>query len=172
MRGSGIHYNGSGATTRVELEYFQTLTLTDSKNLWPPINVIRIIPREGKAWGHYHELASKPWAAMVQEVSGEAYSHALHGWLVPLAREMGNPPAARVRRLPREYRWCALSSPRGLCISAGSNCRICGNMPECFTPRDAGEEGGDLLQFVRVTILGIKEVRHALVVVGSEFVML
>ena len=61
-------------------------------------------------------------------MSGELLSHALHGRVMPLFRELGAPPAARLRRKADQK--CSLAD--GRCVGATSNCYPCEKLPDCY----------------------------------------
>ena len=93
---------------------------------WGVFNVMRPIPRNGNPWGVLAPLKGTPWEAALPIVTGEAMSHALHGWSVPLVREIGPKPGSRKVRGGTQ---CGLYAK---CITADSKCHASGPPPDCY----------------------------------------
>jgi hypothetical protein len=115
-------------------------------------------PTPEAPWGFLEPLRGTPWAVGVREVSGESFSHALHGYTLPLSRALGRPPRANARHIPFEVGVCTLHEACALY-----------NPKTCVPSKDTLEcyEGvnGIVSWVVRAWASG----RHTVVVVGSEF---
>lgn len=122
-------------------------------------------PREGCPWGILEPLRGTAWAKLVRPVSGEALSHAVHGWATPLVREFGPHPHAVLRRYSIP---CALSSG-DQCIGATPKCRPGQDMPDCYEP--PGVERA-LRQALLTALLNLWNGRHVLTIEGAEFSLL
>lgn len=123
------------------------------------------LPRDGDAWGVAAPLRGTAWHGLVRTVSGEALSHAVHGWATPLVRELGPDPHATMRRIPTP---CALSSG-GQCVGATPECRPGRKMPDCYDPPDVDPDVGGV---VTTVLLDLRAGRHVVAVDGPEFVLL
>lgn len=135
---------------------FREITLTDPEQ--GRILLMVALPVGDDPWGCLAPLRGTPWEAQVQVVSGEAFSHALHGWATPLMREIGRPPYVRADRIPPEAGRCILY---GACGGASRFCRPGPKTPECYEAA--------VPVAVRM-VLAWKEGRHVIVVQGPEFV--
>jgi hypothetical protein len=93
---------------------------------WGDLRVCRPIPRLQDAWGVLAPLRGTPWGDALPIISGDAMSHALHGWAMPLVRELGPKPSSRGVEAPV---MCALFDT---CITAGPKCHPFGPSPECY----------------------------------------
>jgi hypothetical protein len=94
--------------------------------VWGEISVCRPTPRDGDPWGVLAPLRDTPWGEVLPVVSGDAMSHALHGWVVPLVRELGPKPGTR--KVEGGTR-CGLYD---VCITAGPSCHVGGPPPGCY----------------------------------------
>jgi len=93
---------------------------------WGDLRVCRPIPRLQDAWGVLAPLRGTPWGDALPIVSGDAMSHALHGWAMPLVRELGATPSNRGVGAPTR---CSLYDS---CITAAPACHPFGPPPECY----------------------------------------
>ena len=101
-------------------------------------------------------------ARLIPVVTGEAYSHALHGHARPLMQVLGPPPEALLKMTP--VRECGLKLE---CILYDAKRCVPGKkLPECWTP--AGVPEAARLAAATVT-LAWAENRHVIVVEGAEF---
>jgi hypothetical protein len=130
---------------------------------WGTRRVLRPLPSVGDPWGILAPLRETPLRPLIPEVSGEAMSHALHGHVTPLMREIGPDPSALLRRAARIYPECA---ERKQCIAKSDRCVPSPKLPECFMPEGCTPELAEII--VRV-LLSWKEGRYVVVVVGDEF---
>jgi hypothetical protein len=144
------------------LDGFRQIDLRDREQ--GPVYLCVVTPKDGDSWGVLSPIQNTPWATLVQAVSGEALSHALHGWATPLIREMGPHPHAVAKRITTP---CALSKNRS-CAFAGALCKPGPWMPSCYEPPDMDTENALLINTV---LLALKEERFVIRVVGSEFVL-
>lgn len=136
---------------------FREITITDPEQ--GRILLLVAIPIGEDSWGRLAPLRGTPWEAQIQVVTGEALSHALHGWATPLVRELGSPPYVRADRVPPEAGRCALY---GACVGSSRFCRPGPKTPECY--ESAVPVGS------RVA-LAWREGRHVVVVQGAEFAL-
>lgn len=127
------------------------------------IKLLISIPTELEPWGVLGVLRDTEWEGLIQVVSGEALSHALHGWATPLAREVGVSPRRRGLRLSEGAGRCALFQE---CLSAGAHCRP-GNkkLPSCYEAPHVTPEGSQVASRVA---LAWRENRLVVVVDGEE----
>ena len=138
--------------------YHHAFTLSDTP--WGTVQIIRILPREGNPWGPLGVLKDTPWGKLIPEVSGEAYSHALHGHIVPLMREIGPAPQHLLKQIPEDFRRCASAKQ---CLNfAAHTCHPCRKMPECYTPPGVDGIAAPVAQAWR-------DGSYVVVVVGDEF---
>jgi len=97
---------------------------------WKNIKLMIAVPRDGDIWGALAPLKETSWESLITVVSGEDLSHALHGWTVPLMRNIGIDPEKRGARVA-EF-WCAL---RKGCAGADGHCHTgSGKLPSCYEP--------------------------------------
>jgi hypothetical protein len=141
---------------------FHSFDLHDRE--WGVLRILRVVGRGGE-WGVLAPLRGTSWKALVSVVSGEAMSHALHRWATPLSRELGPPPSARIKRVPKAERWCELYLQKN-CILRGEKCYAGGEPPECYEA--SGVERRLVIPLRRV-VLAVSEGRYTVVVQGPEF---
>ena len=115
------------------------VTLTDAEQGRILLSVVGP-DREGP-WGELTPLLGTEWEGVVLAVSGESYSHALHGYATPLARELGPAPRHMFSRLPRRPP-CALAGP---CIGSSPDCYPNPRVPVCYALPDAALAVGTAL---------------------------
>ncbi len=138
---------------------FREIDLEDAEQ--GSIKLLHPLPRDGDPWGVLAPLRDTKWGSQIRVVSGEAYSHALHGWATPLARELGPEPRFCARRVDVI---CALHKS---CMGYRPKvCRPGVELPDCYEPSDL-EYPASMLA-VRVAIAW-KEGRYVVVVEGETF---
>lgn len=130
---------------------------------------------DDEPWGEYQCLQGTSWAQGIKEVGGEALSHALHGWLVPLKRELGRNPLVSAKRVTSEDGWCSL---QGACVGWNPDlCRPGGVAPSatkeagppgCYEAPTQSNDNRERGLKNRLASAW-KEGRHSIVVRGSEF---
>lgn len=141
---------------------FREITLTDSE--WGTILLLVATPKPDAPWGVLEPLRGTKWGEHVQEVSGMALSHALHGWATPLMREIGPDPKVRARRVPDDIGRCALTQG---CVGASPTCRPGPDSPPgCYEPSGVPTPDASA---VTTMVMAWKEGRYVLVVKGAEF---
>jgi hypothetical protein len=96
---------------------------------WGEVKVYRPTPRKGDPWGDLSVLKETTWGQFIYPVTGEAFSHALHGWATPLMRELGPQPLKVVSQIPPEDGICEHYDD---CIIARHDCIPSGPPPECY----------------------------------------
>ena len=145
----------------------------DSRH-WGAIKVLRPLPHEERhgdsliidPWGDLAPLRQEPdFAQLIPVVSGEVFSHALHGRAKPLMEVIGPEPEFQLKRLPERYRQCSL---RGDCVMYDA--RRCNptskKLPECWWP-EVVDEGSR--RAVAAVTLAWAEGRYVVIVEGDEF---
>lgn len=140
---------------------FQSFELSDDQ--WQDVKVLRVTPRGEDAWGVLSFIRETPWAEMVDVVSAEAYSHALHGWLTPLMRELSDGPLRQMQRLSCE-KVCTLKQ-NGMCGMASPDCEPGPATPDCYHPPVEGDWTS-----LAHAVLAARDGYHVVVVKGEEFV--
>lgn len=136
---------------------FRRIDLVDPQ--WGDIKLTVAVPQGGDPWGALAPLRGTPWGDQIQVVSGEALSHALHGWAAPLMREIGNPPETRSKRIPTDIAGCAL---REGCLGATEACRPGPELPGCYEPEGADPVAAEVA-------FAWRDGRYVVVVEGYEF---
>jgi hypothetical protein len=140
------------------------------------INLLRPLPsetREGDMlvidpWGELAPLRLVPaFAALLPVVSGEAFSHAMHGWMRPLMESIGPEPKYQLLRIPPPHNKCVLTSN---CIMHDlKRCQPRSKkLPECWTPEGLEESARRAMGIVT---LAWAENRYVVIVGGDEFVV-
>lgn len=117
-----------------------------------------------EGWGDAAGLVGTDWERAVRPVTGEAMSHALHGYALPLVRELGEDPRKVLRRLGGP---CRLSEG-DQCLGAGPQCVPGPKMPVCYEPPDVPET---MVSIAASIAAAMQEGYHVVRVVGSEFVV-
>lgn len=139
------------------------------------IQVLRPVPRETREgdtlvvdpWGDLAPIRMVPeFASLIPVVSGEVFSHALHGYLRPLMEVIGPEPEHQLIRIPAPHNRCSLAAD---CISYDrSRCQPrSSKLPECWAPE--GEQAARAAMAL-VTLAWV-EARYVIVVEGPEFVV-
>ncbi len=137
-----------------------------------PDKIFLLVTRGSREnWGELEPLRGSSWEHGVQIISGEAYSHALHGFFLPLQKELGRDPQASARRvLPKEGEClmrenCIKWHPE-LCRPGGKLKKEVGP-PDCYSPPiEAAPDSPVVKLFTEVT-LAWKENRYTVVVTGE-----
>ena len=143
---------GEGATVRPPREY-DIPTETQGT-----ISLSVSHPTPEAPWGIFEPLRGTVWAIGIREVAGDVFSHALHGYTLPLSRALGRPPLANAKRIPLEKSLCTL---HGVCAFYDKRtCRPSEDTPDCY-------EG--VLEVVSWVVRAWSAGRHTVVVTGSEF---
>lgn len=126
-------------------------------------------PRRGRdLWGVLAPIRDTTWGAQIPTVTGEALSHALHGYVKPLREMLGPPPRVRALRIALEERLC-LEHQQGICADAGPDCYPgSSRMPGCYVPPT---EDRGLAAVAAAVAAAWDEGRYVFVVEGDEFVV-
>ncbi len=98
-------------------------------------------------------------APLVRVVSAEAVSHATHGYILPLMKELGPEPKYLVKRLDASTGWCSSYGPT--CPGSSPSCRPGPTVPACWRS-NIGDLAGDVVQAWRDGL-------YVVVVDGDEF---
>jgi len=128
-----------------------------------PLLLAVVIPGEDP-WGAFAPLRGTPWEGLIHTVSGEALSHAVHGWATPLVREIGPHPHVIMRRFLTP---CALSTG-GQCVGAAPTCKPGPKMPDCYEAPNLDFATAALVSRV---LADMRVRRHVLAIQGAEFVL-
>lgn len=139
---------------------FHEFTLKDTYR--GDVDLLVAVPDE-TPWGPLAPLIGTPWADEIAVVSGEALSHAMHGFPDPLLAEIGSPPKRRARRMNPTSVRCALM---GTCPTATNACIPGAGMPGCYEAPllDVGPK-----EVAEIVARAWQEGRYVVVVVGDEF---
>lgn len=126
-------------------------------------------PQRGSdVWGVLAPLRETSWGPEIPTVTGEALSHALHGYVKPLLEMLGRPPQARALRIPLKDRLC-LEHQQNICANANRDCCPGSTrMPECYVPPT---EDRGLAAVARAVAAAWDEGRYVFVVEGEEFIV-
>lgn len=145
------------------MDGFVSFTLT------PPwgdeILILRVQPRGGDPWGCLSALKGTSWGKQIAVVSGESFSHAMHGRIRPLLRELGPEPRFVCKKIPFIEGHCALAQAKA-CPAQSKQCVPNEETPECYDPPNLDPETA---HFVREVVMAWKENRYVVVVEGKEF---
>jgi len=134
---------------------------------WGAIKVLRpIVDTESgqDPWGELAPLKGTPFEGLIPIVSGEALSHALHGYLKPLLGEIGPDPKSLARMVPKAQREC---EERKRCPMYVADCHPGPKQPDCFEP--SGLESDEARAAAGIVTVAWAEGRYVLIVVGEEF---
>jgi len=128
--------------------------------------VLRPIVKEGgDPWGELAPLKGTPFESLIPVVSGDALSHALHGYLKPLLGEIGPEPKSLARMVPKAQRVC--ESHKGCLMYDVKNCQPGPKVPDCFEPSGLQTDAARVA--AGIVAVAWAEDRYVLVVVGPEF---
>lgn len=124
-------------------------------------------------WGDFELFRGTSWEHGIKSVSGEAYSHALHGFLLPLLRELGREPLYSGRKVLEEEGACKLKKAcplwsQDLCRPGGKKDKEFGP-PGCYEPPLDENSSPEVIELFRKVAFAWKEGRHTLVVEGNGF---
>ena len=130
------------------------------------VPVLYPTPLPGNPWGVLLPLKGTSWGQQIPEVTGDALSHALHGYPKPLFEMLGRAPKGRPLRLALEEREC-LESQQGSCALATKHCVPgSGKLPDCYL---APTEDRALRALAIAVGRAWDEGRYVFVVCGDEF---
>lgn len=133
---------------------------------WGEILLVMAIPRPGDIWGTFAPLKGTLWERVVQEVSGEALSDAMHGFAVPLMRQLRRKPREKLKLIPFLEKRCNLAQNK-TCHLANENCvpgtRV---LPICYEPPLDDPKVGVIVSHVAKWL---DEGQYVIVVKGDEF---
>lgn len=124
----------------------------------PPLFIARATWHGGDPWGVLAPLRGTPWEAFIQVVTGDAMSHAAHGFLRPLQAQLGTPPHAMSRRVPAALAFCVR---RTTCAMATDACVPGKKVPDCIDPPEGGAAAA-------AVVLSWRDGFHVVVVLGDE----
>jgi hypothetical protein len=119
-------------------------------------------------WGELEPLRETTWSEGVCFVSGEALSHALHGFFPPLQRELGREPRASARRVSKKEGECLMREEcinwqPDLCKPGGKIKKEIGP-PDCYYPPIDASPDNPSVRLLTEVALAWKENRYVIVV--------
>lgn len=126
-------------------------------------------------WGEFELFRGTSWENVVCTVSGSSYSHALHGMVDPLLRELGREPSASLRKIIPEEGECGLKNgcalwDRNYCRPGGkkgSGRSLVWGPPNCY---DVPINGDLKVKEIFYTVLqSLKSGHYVVVVKGGGF---
>jgi len=126
------------------------------------LDLLVVVPRGDDIWGTLSCLQDTVWGGQIQVVPGDALSHALHGWSLPLVKVLGVPPLVRAARIPEKEGRCALYPT---CLIKRPHCRPGEKTPDCYeAPLD------DLDASLRASLVALawRDGLYVVVVEGKE----
>lgn len=148
----------------------------DAGSLGGEIRLLRPVPREFRQddkmivdpWGDLAPLRQEPeFAKLIPVVTGEAFSHAMYGWMRPLMDQLGSEPRFKLMKIVEPYNRC---SARNDCVMFNKD--VCQprhpKLPECWSP-DVSDHS--VIGPMAVVTLAWSEGRYVIVVDGDEFVI-
>lgn len=135
------------------------------------VDLLRPIPKEERQgdtlvvdpWGELAPLRLHPeFARLIPVVSGETFSHAMHGYAKPLMEVLITEPRYLLLKIPPAYQVCLLRSHcvmyhKDRCYPSSSK------LPECWKPE------AEASQAMAIVTLAWAENRHVVIVEGEEF---
>lgn len=123
----------------------------------------------GDPWGRLAPLREDPaWRNLIPEVSAEALSHALHGYVLPLLRESVREPLSSLRAAQKSWPHAGACQERNACAAyAPATCRPLGRPPACYVPPSLPAGAAAAREVVHAWASG----HRVLVPVGKEFVL-
>lgn len=131
---------------------------------WGKILISRIVPHGDDSWGVFRSLEGTPWGDGIAEVPGEAFSHALHGRVMPLVRELGPEPVYLLKKIPEDWRIC--SAHTKCSIYQPKRCHPCSKTPDCYLPPKLSTEQVPLAAEIA---MAWRNGFYVIAVVGPEF---
>lgn len=133
---------------------------------WGITRISRIIPQKDNPWGQVAPLRDTPWGKGIVIVTGEAFSHALHGNIMPLIRSLGSPPELKLKRIPEGWRTCLIAKT---CLSHNAkHCHPGPKLPDCYIPPQIPLE---LQELTTQIAIAWRDNFYVLVVEGPEFTL-
>jgi len=147
----------------------------DLGSLGGVVRILRPVPSEVRVgedliidpWGELAPLRLVPeFATLIPIVTGEAMSHALHGWMRPLAESLGPEPQHQLLHIPDPHNVCSLANS---CVMHDpKRCHPrCKKLPECWSPEGVQEAR----RAMALVTLAWVEGQYVVVVEGAEFVI-
>lgn len=140
-------------------------TISSGKKDWGTQLILRPMPIGQEPWGILAPLKATGMRKLIPEVSGEVYSHALHGHVAPLMQQIGPDPASLLRRAHKLFPEC---SERKSCIAWTDKCHPGPKLPDCFNPIE-GLDDSEQKQALITVLTAWRDNRYVVIVVGEEF---
>lgn len=131
-----------------------------------PYKIMRAIPRGDDYYGALRPLIEdEGWCTLFDVVTGEAMSHALHGYTHPLAQELRWKPEDRLKRHAVKNLMCRYLTDQSCRRRKTAICRPCEKMPMCYAPE------GDYQGLKLELLSSVKEGYYIVVVTSGEFAL-
>jgi len=131
---------------------------------WGDISILRVLPVKGNIWGDLDPIKDTPWGKLIPVVSGLALSHALHGYVTPLMREIGPHPHGLLKQIPEAYQRCTLWN--NCLMYRKKTCIPCTKLPECYNPPGFDPEDQGIISEIAIAW---RDGQYVIVVQGEEF---
>lgn len=139
--------------------------------------LVEYVSSKDPTWGVLECLRGTSWESGIKEIAAEAISHALHGRLLPLLRELGRDPQASARRVtPAEglcglrlecMAWDADFCKPGGCRKLKGKTQV--GPPNCYQPPVERGTPFKTVEWMIQVALAWREGRHVVVVRGDGF---
>ena len=154
------------------MSHLKNLIPMSLKADWGTVLVLRPLPRDGDCWGVLAPLRDTFWGRHISVVSGESLTHALHGYIDPLMREIGPSPKHLFQKVGHHLDevLCQQAKDKS-CLMADKHCIPCSKVPECYTPNHPPSvpKSTDAANLILAVVLAWKEGRYVIVAEGKEF---
>ena len=135
------------------------LPITEGRNK-KTIQICQILTEDSLSF-----LEDTAWKKGIHFVSADAMSHALHGWVQPLLRELGPEPKYTCKKISQKEGLCSLYND---CINAKKTCqpKYITTLPPCYeAPIDNPTHQWVVNEIVHQWTQGV----FVIVVKGNEF---
>lgn len=150
------------------------ITLTDPINPYIEIKLLCTpVNKHDKHWGEFELFRNTSWENVVCVIPGDIYTHALHGRLDPLLKQIGREPVASLRKIVPDEGECSF---KGNCSMwdeqfckpggyKGKGYKRVWGPPDCY---DIPIDGPVQVKQVFYTVLQALKTGHYIVVVQGE----
>ena len=133
---------------------------------WGDILILRPVPRNGDFWGVLAPLRDTEWASYIPVISGEDYSHALHGFVTPLVRSIGPHPHGLSKKVPQSMGYCGRYLDKTCILADKLICKPGPKTPDCY---EGNHKDLTTAACIALVVRSWKEGRYVIVVSDGEF---